>query len=372
MFRVDRSEHQNRPLTPPPGQAGAGRNAGQLPPGAHAMQPGQLSSLSDMAEELSLHVADRTEKKVHAERKVKADHQVEPMPAPLVQELIGHHKDPLAQQKLEALVNLLQSKQHSPASLRAELALAFQDVSHQFLAAHFVLGHAMQDGGSPELAAALQEVIAELENEQGKEIRAGINSAPTLGAAARDAEQAQHLTDTYRQFALHEQGLSQTLTLSLQAFGSLNAKDSLTLMIAALSDDLNAPRPSTERQLLASVSASLYQVQAAVTVLYACNDLAQGWHKRGYTGADGAQLMLDLAALTERRNTSRREISSLPEKHGMTELKPRLAFHAGILGIVGDLSPSIFQDSNARDSCMTSIREAITELAEEEDRQCPG
>src|SRR5690606_15587615 len=168
MNRID----TGGPTTPPGfGSLGqqAGFDAGQSRTGTllgeqAVLIDGEISSLGDAAEEISLHMAEKVESKHHAQRKIKPERPMELMRLEEILEMLQQTQNPYAQAKLEELVARLLSGQGSP---RQQAAQAFGDVSQQYLALQYTLRKGEQEGARPELLESLRDALADLEIESG-------------------------------------------------------------------------------------------------------------------------------------------------------------------------------------------------------------
>ena len=324
----------------------------------------EISSLGDAAEEISLHMAEKTENKHHAERKVKAERPMELMQAAEILEMLQQTQDPNAQAKLESLVAKLLSGQGSP---RQQTAQAFGDVSQQYLALQYALRKGEQDGTAPELLESLRDALADLEIESGPQIRAGLNSLSSASAFATDAQGVQAFQDTYRDIVLGENSLSKTLGLALEQFGGKDIGRGLQQLVQALGQDLAATRPSTAPERLQALSSDLYQLQTAVTVLDGCTELSNGLRTKGLATPDSERLMRDLVTLTSDKWLTESRFSTLAQQHGATAPEGRVAFLSGIKALIRELPVQVFLDADARQSTLNAVQEALDQAIDEEE-----
>ncbi|WP_323018730.1 type III secretion system gatekeeper subunit SctW [Castellaniella sp.] len=333
--------------------------------GEHAvLLKGGIDSLNDAAEEISLHMAEKTENKHHAERKVKPERPVELMQPAEIIEMLQQGQDPNAQAKLEALVEKLLSGQGSP---RQEAAQAFDDVSQQFLALQYTLRKGEQDGASPELLETLRDALADLEIDSGPQIRAGLNALGSAAEFASDAQGVQTFQSTYRDIVLGENTLGKTLGLALERFGGKDMARGLTQLVAALGQDLSSTRPSTDPRRLQALTSDLYHLQVAATVLEGCTDLSGNLQSKGLGAPDSERLMRDLVSLTSEKWLSESRFTSLTQQHGVTTPEGRIMLLTGIKSLLRDLPVPVFPDSDTRQGILSAAQDALDLAIDEED-----
>ncbi|ARP93556.1 type III secretion system gatekeeper subunit SctW [Bordetella genomosp. 13] len=323
-------------------------------------------SLGDAAEELSLHMAEKTEDKHHAERKVKADKPPELLDTSEIVDALAHGKDGDAQEKLEELLKKLMSGQGSPRQLAGQ---AFGDISQQYLGLQYALRQGERDGADPELLEAIRDALADMEIESGPEIRAGLNSLETAGQFADDAAGVARFQGAYRDLVLGEQSLGKTLDMALERFGSEDVARGLAQLTAALGHDLAAARPSTDANRLQALVSDLYQLEVAATVLENCNELADKVQKATGNRPDATRLMRDLVAVSGEKWVSESRFSGIAAQHGVVSLEGRIVFLTGIKSMLREMPVQIFPDPDTRLSIINASQEALDIAIDEEDQQ---
>ena len=145
----------------------------------------EVSSLTDAAEELSLHMAEKTEQKHHSERKVKSDRPVELMEVDDILESMQNSQDGDAQAKLDTLIGKLMSGQGSPRQAASE---TFSDITQQYLGLQYALRKGEEEGAPAELLESIRDALSDLEVESGPRIRAGLNALSSAATFAPDAQ----------------------------------------------------------------------------------------------------------------------------------------------------------------------------------------
>ncbi|HET8597405.1 MAG TPA: type III secretion system gatekeeper subunit SctW [Castellaniella sp.] len=334
--------------------------------GDHAvLLQGEVSSLGDAAEEISLHMAEKTESKHHAERKIKPERPLELMRPEEIIELLQQTQDPNAQAKLEELASrLLAGGGGSP---RQQAAQAFGDVSQQYLALQYALRKGEQEGASPELLESLRDALADLEIESGPQIRAGLNTLGSAGEFGADARGVQSFQDTYRDIVLGENTLGKTLALALERFGDRDVGRGLAQLVLALGQDLSSTRPSVAPSRLQALTSDLYHLQVAVTVLDSCAELSGSLQAKGLGTLDSGRLMRDLVNLTGEKWLNESRLTSLAQQHGITTPEGRVAFLSGVKAMMRELPVQVFPDPEARQANLNAVQDALDLAIDEED-----
>jgi len=346
-------------------QAGNGQaqsQVGTLLGEAAVLVDGEFS-LADGAEELSLHMAEKTEDKHHAERKIKPDKPMELMQPAAILETLDQTHDPDAQEKLHELYKKLISGDDSP---RRAAGNAFQDVSQQFLALQYALQKGEQDGAGAHVLEGIRDALAELEMERGPEIRAGLNSLKTAGQFANDAAGVASFQHTYRDIVLGENSLAKTLNLALERFGDGEVGAGLRQLIAALGHDLAAARPSIGTNRLQSLIQDMYQLEVAVTVLDGCRELGEKLATEFRTPLDASKLMRDLVSVSHEKWVAASRFTGMATSHGVCQVEAEIAFLTGVRGMLKEMPVQVFSDADNRQSILTAAQEALDTAIDKE------
>lgn len=325
----------------------------------------ELASLEDAAEELSLHMAEKTESKHHAERKIKPERTQDLMQPAKIIEMLEETRDPSAQAKLEALVTKLLSGGGSPRQMTAQ---AFEDVSQQYLALQYALSTGTQEGIDAERLESLRDALADLEADCGPQIRAGLNALGSASAFAADAPGVQVFQNTYRDIVLGENSLGKTLGLALDRFGGKDIARGLQQLIAALGQDLSSTRPSTSPARLQALTSDLYHLQVAATVLEGCADLSGKLRTQALGAPDSERLMHDLVDLTGEKWLGASRLSSLAQQHGIASPQGHVGFLTGIKSLLRELPVPVFPDVDARQATLDAVQNALDGAIDQEEQ----
>ena len=348
-------------------QTGAGQTMGQqkgMALGETVVQVQGEFSLADSAEELSLHMSEKTESKTHAERTVKADRPTQVMDMDQIEELLDETHDADAQAKLGELTKHLLEGKGNP---REQAGQAFEDISQQYLALQYAVQKGEKEGASVEVLEGLRDAIADMEMESGPEIRAGINTLRTAGAFGADAAGVADFQRTYRDVVLGENSLSKTLNLAIERFGEKDVARGVKQLIQALGADLAATKPSTDSNRLQSLIQDLYQLEVAVTVLDGCAELSEAHVARGGNPIDGTKLMRDLVSVTGERWVSASRFTGIADTHNVRDLEARIPFLTGVKHMLRDLPVQIYPDTDTRQSILGASQEALDIAIDQEE-----
>lgn len=321
-------------------------------------------SLNDAAEELSLHMAEKTEDKHAAERKVKGERPMPLLHANEIVEFLSHTHDPDAQEKLIELTQQLLERQALP---RQTAERAFKDVTQQFLALQYALHEGEQQGAPAAVLDDIRDALAELELESGPQIRAGLNSLRTAGGFANNADGVMDFQRTYRDVVLGQNTLGKTLDMALERFGGTDFGRGLEHLIMALGHDLAAAHPSIDANRLQALLSDLYHLGVVITVLENCNELRATLASQFGTALDSTQLMRDLVGLSAEKWISESRFVSLSEQYEISALHGRILFLAGVRGMLKDLPVQIYTDPDARQAVLNANQAALDAVIAEED-----
>lgn len=318
------------------------------------------SVLVDAAEELCLYVAEQVEHKSPDDREIRTETAVEVLHAEEISAYLDAARTLDDPQKLAALCKRMQSAQESPRRLAREQT---RDPAGQYM----LLQHALRDGidsGIPETAQdALREALADLEAEHGAQIRAALN---TIGAAAGFSTAREGIAGfqaTYRDVALGETTLADTLKLVLERLSgsdSTGFAHGLQSLINALGHDLSSVHPSTEPARLHTLVQDLYQLEVVATVIENCRTLSDTLASRhGIADLPVIDLMKELIDITHEKWVSAGRLEALAIRFGAHDTDSSIALARGIRHMLNDLPPKVFPDADIRQSILSAAQEAL-------------
>lgn len=326
------------------------------------------SVLTDAAEEMSLHTAEKVEQKHFSERKIKGESSAQLMRAEQITAYLEASKQFDDPEKLAQTAKRMLSGQESPRQLARQQS---GDVSHQYALLRYALSQGEKEGAKDEVLETLRDALADLEMESGPQIRAGLNviqAAAEFGQTAQDVAQFQ---STYRDVVLGEASLAQTFKLALERFGTGTGQDfpkGLQSLIKALGQDLAAARPSTDSNRLQSLIQDLYQLEVTATLLDACQGLADDLRTKHQTGQlRPVELLKDLVDVTNEKWVTSTRFTGMADKQQVVGVAPQIFFQTTLKGVLRDIPPKVFPDADTRQSILNAQQEALDRAIDKEE-----
>lgn len=321
-------------------------------------------SLEDAAEELSLYMAEKSENKHHAERKLAADKALHLLTLDEISQFLMDSRNPAAKEKLEALTRHLLSGQ---GSVRQQTAEAFSDVSWQYLALQHALLEGEQQGADPGILDNIRDALLDLELLHGDEIHASLNCLSSAAAYADSASGVAAFQHAYRDVVLGEGSLHKTLGLVYERFGVEDAARGIKHLISALGHDLAATRPSGDSSRLQALISDLYHLEVAATVLDGCDQLSATMRGRHSVSLQPSALMQDLVSVSGEKWVSASRFSALSSQHGVEHPSAQREFLASVRQMLADLPIQVYADQDTRHSILDAAQDALDTAIDNEE-----
>ncbi|WP_051237489.1 type III secretion system gatekeeper subunit SctW [Ottowia thiooxydans] len=373
MNFIDPSVPQSTPFEPPRGGvADRGANSrGHM--GTDQLQVElDASMLSEAAEEISMYYAETAESKHVAERKKELARPRSLMSSQAIESYIEDAEDEESEEgeegsrKLKNLVQQVMSGQGDPG---AHARHAFQRPTSQYLALQYAFQQAEREGASEQLLTGLRDALDDLEMEHGPRIRADVNTIEVAAEGSPGSAGVAWFQSTYVDLVLGHATLAGTLHLVLDQFGEGGLAAGIERLQRALGHDLAAVRPSTDAAHLRNLVQDLYHLGVATTVLEGCRDLQAQLHARHGIGAEDVPvaLMKDLVNLSSETWVSSDRFLRLAEKAGAEDVEPQINFLTGVKGLLREMPPRIFIDSDQRQSVITAAQDALDAAIDREE-----
>lgn len=369
MSRID------APLQPP-SQFDPGRGAGASADGRTGMQgrmdnqrvvvdTGQ-SVLTDAAEEISLHHAEKAEAKHSAERKKELTRPMELMNAEAIENYVNAAEPDQTPQHLKDLAKKLLSGQGDPLQLARQ---AMRQPTSQYLALQYALGQGEREGASDDVLERLREALEDQEMSHGPRIRADVNTVATASEGKATAADVVDFQQTYVDVVMGEATLNQTLLLALDRFGENELAAGLARLTRALGQDLAAARPSADPTRLQNLVQDLYHLGVATTVLEGCQSLLADLRARHACAPDqgAVELMKDLVGISVENWLSPSRFTQLSEKFGAAEVAPQIVFVGGVKDLLHGMPPKVFVDGEQRFSVFQAVQQALDAAIDREE-----
>jgi len=337
----------------------------------HQRQPGsegvlvddEFAILQDAAEEISMHVAERVEKKHTDERSKKLTQSSQSLSSEAIEGYLDATLGGDDRKRLLELSKQMLLGQGNPLALARQ---QFNNPTLQFMALQYALTTGEKEGAAKDVLESLREALDELELVHGARIRADINTidAAREGTAANPKEVA-HFQTTYSDMVLGKTTLNATLTLVLERFGENRLAEGLGRLQLALGQDLAAANPSVEPVRLQNLVQDLYQLGVAVTVLDGCRELLA---VHGSKEPDAAiTLLRDLVAVSSEKWVAASRFTALAQKFGATEIAPQINFLTGMKSLLHGMPVQVYQDSEQRFAIFDALQEALDTAIDREE-----
>jgi type III secretion protein W len=352
--------------------AGSKPHVGMVAGEVAFLADGELS-LEDSAEEISLHMADRTEAKHHSERKVRGEKPPTVVATEAILAYMADVHDEDAQAKLTQLAHLLIEGKQDPRRIVSE---KFQDIPRQYLALQYAMRKGEEGAASEKVLADISDALAELELESGAEITAARNTIAAAGAFAASTDGVVAFQHTYRDVVLGESTLGETLSLALKQFGARDCGQGLRSLIQALGLDLAATNPSTSPTRLQTLVTDMRFLGVALTALEGCHELCARLdktltvHKSYQEGSDPTsretKLMRDVVDISAGQWVTKSRFDGLASEFGAQAIEARIYFLGGVRAILKDLPVEMYVDDKLREAVLSAAQDALDAAVGEE------
>ena len=281
MIRIDGPAPQN--LTQSTGTPSTPMQTGAWKGEQLEVMDTSRSVLADAAEEITMTLAEKAEEKRLDERKAEPQKEVDLQKIEEVmlylEQMQG--KGAESKEKLEETAKKILQGKRDGNSPREEARRSFEDVTEQFMALSYAAQMGKQQGASAERMEAIHEAIAELEDDFGPQIHAGIAAAAGARELGADAAGSQQFRETYRDVVLGKGDLAGTFDKLIEEHGIESFPRVVPALIKALGEDLSSVRPSREPERMQAIVSDLYNLEVAVTVLEQSRELAETVRKAG-------------------------------------------------------------------------------------------
>jgi len=253
------------------------------------------------------------------------------------------------------------------------LAEASKDPSHQF-AMLDILEQALSPE-EKELQKLLSDAKAQMMNEKGAEIRAGINLAEAVKEQAKSPEEMQGLRDLYRGEVLGFKTPQDCFRSLLQTRGAGKLADAIDFLLKGCGLDLQSPSPSQSPEELRRILLDLQCVQILKTCLDKLGVLAGKMASQFGEPCllNGEKLTGRVMEFTQMPFVSAANIASLVSTCGIAKLLAQVYFCTGLIDVFRLLSPRLFEQEADRfkleDAAQEHLDELVKRQAEEDARE---
>lgn len=340
----------------------------QAPAGGNAQARGQLGQsqvvpewesdmLADAAEEISMHMAGKAERRHRDERKKEVVGQQAVMQAQAINDYLHKTGQTAEAEKIKALsTQLLQGSGSPGRQVRENLG----NSTSQYLALQYALGQGEREGASQDVLERLREAIDDLEMAHGPAIRADLNTIEAAADGDSAPAEVQRFQQTYQDVVLGEASVHKTLDLLLERHGELGLRQGLERLQKALGLDITAARPSTNCAHLQSLVQDLYQLSVVETILENCDSLLQELTKQHNVSTESPiALLRELVNISNEQWVSHSRLGNLAGKFAGHQATPQIAFLQAVKNMLRDMPVPIFKDGEQRTRTFNAVQEAL-------------
>lgn len=321
-------------------------------------------SLMESAEEITFHMAHKIEDKLHSERRIRGENQVEKFAIESILAHMAYAHEPNAQAKLNEFATRILTGRTDPQLAAAKFS---RDHTRQYLALQYALCKG-QEGSTPDdILSSVLDALSELEIQHGPSIRAGLNTIEAAAAFAQTPSEVTQFQSTYRDVVLGEATLAKTLAMALSRFGGERIAQGLKKLIQALGLDLAAARPSVSTHRIHALLQDMYHLEVAVTILDGCRDMGARLTEPARDTFDPERLMHELVDISGEKWVSESRFSSLTDDHGVQSLPDGITFLRGVRRVLSDLPVQIYPDHEARELVLEAAQFALDSAIDKED-----
>lgn len=343
--------------------------------GRAQLQPDLQSTLSDAAEELTQSLSGKAQEKTLKERKINNGQSAQDLSRAqrmaMFKAMAGGQSGGDPEEKVQQLAR--QTLRQPGQALR----LARQsggDASEQYLAlleaADLVdegsVGH--DPGGRA--SEALREAAAELFAENGREIRADLNTFEATRILS--PEEASQFRSAYRDVVIGQSAVSDTLRRLLDMLPKGQGGDFLRVLETtrqALGLDLAATNPSVDSVRLQGLVSDLAHIKVISTVVDQCQELSDTLVQRhGVQPFAATSMTSEMLALTTDRWVDSSRLSGICKRFNVDQpLEAAVHFMGGLRNAIKELPVQVFGSMDARQSLIDASQSALDEAIDREE-----
>ena len=343
---------------------------GEMMGTAFMVEADPMAELLDSMEELSFQFEEKTAKRV-AERKLGEMQGPRSALVRAVESWITMMPDMPGREFISRTLRNLRSSAANGSvpdsrELLKSLARGSTDPSHMF-AMLDIMEQAFGEGEDM-LRELVMRTKAQLAEERGPEIRAGINLAEEVNARATTPEEMRELRDMYRSEVVGFSSPQDCFRSLVAARGADGLKAAIDFLIAGCGTDLKSASPSLDAAALGRILTDLQCVQVLETVMEALANLGSRMKMQfGEPCAlNGEQMTGRVLDFTEQAFVAAPGIAAFIADCGLKALLARMDFARELTALFRKLSPRLFAREGDRQRLVDAAQEHLDELITEE------
>jgi type III secretion system YopN/LcrE/InvE/MxiC family regulator len=328
-------------------------------------QKDAMSLLSDMAEEIGLAHQEKAEKRVADRKKKEAPDSAEALAKA---RLAVHKMQDANPQDLEQFLKQLKAGGASSQKIKELLVGAYGgDRTKQ----HWMLSEALEHlEDAPELKAAVNEALKELEAEHAPEILAGYNidkiDAGSVGGAGNGR-------DLYNRTILGHADIGKAFIDLFDRYGADKFGEAMEFLRQAIGADLSAATPSSTEAELKTANDDLAHVQILRNIHRDCVDMLDKLGKthkisHGESGdAEALKIVKHLLSLKDERMVMPDRVKPGLPLLGDSHIEHDINLVTETKGLVHKFPMKIYQDSSTRQNLLDGVQGLLDRLIDRED-----
>ena len=369
---VDITNPANVSLTTNPAAQPAGRAtqvSGNYRGERVGLVPDPVAMLEDSAEELTFAHSEKVEKKLAKRKMGKSGLKTFAMQQ--AERYLRQVPDLEKNKKLAAFAKQI-SQMHasaSPQQLREFAKQSYQDLSHQFLALSYTRDLLQEEGTDPVRLATLNKAIAELEEQHGAAIRAGINISQCAADTARQGSgEVQGLRDFYRDVVLDYTSITQAYDKVVKEYGGEKFMDAVSFLMRGLTAEVGQDSRSLPKYQLKAIMDDMYQLKLLGGMYHQCDGLMDKVHKnyRLALAHGGQALLQEILELKEKGWYSDQVVDNIAGKLDIGQINAKIYFFKGLKDLIRLIPHKAFMDENKRTELMASVQQALDSAIDRE------
>ena len=343
---------------------------GEMMGTAFMVEADPMAELLDSMEELSFQFEEKTAKRV-AERKLGEMQGPRSALVRAVESWITMMPDMPGREFISRTLRNLRSSAANGSvpdsrELLKSLARGSTDPSHMF-AMLDIMEQAFGEGEDM-LRELVMRTKAQLAEERGPEIRAGINLAEEVNARATTPEEMRELRDMYRSEVVGFSSPQDCFRSLVAARGADGLKAAIDFLIAGCGTDLKSASPSLDAAALGRILTDLQCVQVLETVMEALANLGSRMELQfgELCALNGEQMTGRVLDFTEQAFVAAPGIAAFIADCGLKALLARMDFARELTALFRKLSPRLFAREGDRQRLVDAAQEHLDELITEE------
>ena len=275
---------------------------------------------------------------------------------------------PDAQDRMDRLRLKVEAGLREGEDIQELVAEEFSDISEQYMALEYLARQLEQKGGHDDALEDIYEALAELEQDQGQSIRAGIHALEALEKEmAQDRAIVEGLRSDYRALVELPTGLPAMMSLLLDRREVSELPQAVRSFSRALADDLGSGWPSRDPVHLRMLIDNLYHAEVLTTLAEQCRTQTAQLAKRHGLNLPLGRLLKDVVSLAQDRWASSSRFDSLGNSFGIREPSARVEFLGMVKRLIHEMPLKVYEDGDARLNLLTAAQEALDRAIEDEE-----